>query len=724
MDKNRYTVLVIIIFVFSVFCQQLAAQNVITIKDNFDEINLADKVQYYSDSLNETSFQNINKYNAFIDSKSSFLNFKITKATVWLKFKIQNLSDYRRIKLCIDQLNINDIELFREDSTALSKVGDTHGTDFKIINDYHKVPSFVFDLNVSKGETKTFYLKVNNKGQLFIPLYLRNTNKLNDVWLKKFVIFGIYAGIILALLFYNLFLAVSIKDDRKSYVWYLFHSIFILLTQASFQGFTTLFLWPYNHFMANQGIYLFTCLVSMSGIEYAKSFLQTKNNFPRIHKIISLFHPIYLIIIIFSVMGEIGIAYSIIQPMQLLIAFVLLFSSLSLVLKGSRLAIFYFISWSALFVAIIVYILTDVAVFPYNIFTSQILLYGSAVQVVLLSIAQADKYNILKIQEQKAQEQAFQAALLNEKMTKEQNVVLERKVKERTRELENANTQLTDTLTVLKETQIQLVEKEKMSSLGQLTAGIAHEINNPINFVSSNINPLKRDVKMLVELMDNVEGIAKAETTQEEKVKAINKLKANVEYDYLKTEIDFLLKGIGEGASRTAEIVKGLKVFSRSDEFETKFADVHEGINSTLVLVNNQLGGKIKIEKHYNAPTGVIEHYPGKLNQVFMNLFSNAIYAITKKWGEKLGGLITVETKVEGDKFIMTFKDNGIGMDAETVNKMFDPFFTTKEVGEGTGLGMSIVYKTIEMHEGKISVSSVVGEGTEFTIAIPNRLNR
>ncbi len=724
MDKNRYTVLVIVFFVFSVFCQQLAAQNVITIKDNFDEINLADKVQYYSDSLNETNFQNISKYNTFIDSKSSFLNFKITKATVWLKFKIQNLSDYRRIKLCIDQLNINDIELFQDDSTALSKVDDTHGTDFKIINDYHKVPSFVFDLNVTKGETKTFYLKVNNKGQLFIPLYLRNTNKLNDVWLKKFVIFGIYAGIILALLFYNLFLAVSIKDDRKSYVWYLFHSVFILLTQASFQGFTTLFLWPYNHFMANQGIYLFTCLVSMSGIEYAKSFLQTKNNFPRIHKIISLFHPIYLIIIIFSVMGEIGIAYSIIQPVQLLIAFVLLFSSLSLVLKGSRLAIFYFISWSALFVAIIVYILTDVAVFPYNIFTSQILLYGSAVQVILLSIAQADKYNILKIQEQKAQEQAFQAALLNEKMTKEQNVMLEEKVKERTSELENANTQLTDTLTVLKETQIQLVEKEKMSSLGQLTAGIAHEINNPINFVSSNINPLKRDVKMLVELMDSVEGIAKAETTQEEKVKAINKLKANVEYDYLKTEIDFLLKGIGEGASRTAEIVKGLKVFSRSDEFETKFADVHEGINSTLVLVNNQLGGKIKIEKHYNAPTGVIEHYPGKLNQVFMNLFSNAIYAITKKWGEKLGGLITVETKVEGDKFIMTFKDNGIGMDAETVNKMFDPFFTTKEVGEGTGLGMSIVYKTIEMHEGKISVSSVVGEGTEFTIAIPNRLNR
>ena len=268
-----------------------------------------------------------------------------------------------------------------------------------------------------------------------------------------------------------------------------------------------------------------------------------------------------------------------------------------------------------------------------------------------------------------------------------------------------------------------LVEKEKMSSLGQLTAGIAHEINNPINFVSSNINPLKRDVKMLVDLMDKVEGLAKNDITSDEKAKLIDKLKDNIEYDYLKTEIDFLLKGIGEGAARTAEIVKGLKVFSRSDEFETKFADINEGIDSTLVLVNNQLGGKIKVEKNYQAE-GMIEHYPGKLNQVFMNLLSNAIYAINKKWGDKLGGLITIETNIVGGKFVMTFSDNGIGMDEETVNKMFDPFFTTKEVGEGTGLGMSIVYKTIEMHEGKISVASKLGEGTEFTLAIPNKLNR
>ncbi len=712
-----------LIFLLAFFINVSAQQTIVIDNANMNEINLADKTEFYADSLHAENVSTINLKQGFIKSDKDFLNFKITETTIWLRFKLENKSDINNFKLSIDQLNIDEVILFEENNGSLNQITESRGSLSQFFT-AKQVPAFVYNLAIDKNNSKTYYFKINNSGQLFVPLYLRSEEEYGSVWLLKFIIFGFYVGIILALFFYNLFLTVTITDDKKSYIWYLLHTIFILLTQASFQGYSTLFIWPSNVFLAKNGIYLFTCLVSITGIEYAKAFLRTKEVLPKVNKGLTLFHPLYFVIIILSIMGKYNLAYELLQPIQGLVAIYMLYISLKLVIRKSRLAMFYFISWSVLFVSIILFVLTNLGILPYNIFTSQILLYGSAVQVILLSIAQADKYNILKIQEQETKEEAVRVALLNEKMTKEQNVVLEEKVKERTSELENANTQLTDTLTVLKETQIQLVEKEKMSSLGQLTAGIAHEINNPINFVSSNINPLKRDVKMLVELMDNVEGVVKSEITQEEKVKSINKLKANVEYDYLKTEIDFLLKGIGEGASRTAEIVKGLKVFSRSDEFETKFADVHEGINSTLVLVNNQLGGKIKIEKYYNAPTGVIEHYPGKLNQVFMNLFSNSIYAITKKWGEKLGGLITVETKVEGDKFIMTIKDNGIGMDTETVNKMFDPFFTTKEVGEGTGLGMSIVYKTIEMHEGKITVSSVVGEGTEFTIAIPNRLNR
>ncbi len=699
------------------------SQKLVSIDNISKEINLADKISYYLDTTNEISLNEIVTSARFTESQQKFLNFKVTKHTVWLKIRLHNNSNFKNSGyLCIDQLNINKVELFGLVDGRLKQIGETYGTDFKIADSKNAVSGFTFEVNINPNDTINYYIRVSSKGQLFIPIYYRNTESFNTIWLNRFLFFGFYVGIILALLFYNMFLAISIKDDRKTYVWYLFHTFFILLTQSSLQGYTNLFLWPENHFMANQSIYLFTCLVSISGIEYAKSFLQLKKTNKVLVKVFNFYHVIYCLIMLISISGNISLAYSIIQPVQLTIAIIMLSISLNLVLKGNRLATFYFVSWSALFVGIIVFILTDFQVLPYNLFTSQIMLYGSALQVILLSIAQADKYNLLKIEEQKAQLQAVKVSKLNEEITKEQNVRLEQKVKERTNELTESNKQLSETLTVLKDTQIQLIEKEKMSSLGQLTAGIAHEINNPINFVSGNIKPLKRDVLMVIDLVNQIEQIAKLDETVELKTKRINNLKQDLDFDYLNEEIEFLLKGIEEGANRTTEIVKGLKVFSRSDEFETKFADIHEGINSTLVLLNNQLNNKIKVDKIFKAENGVIEHFPGKMNQVFMNLLSNSIYAVNKKWNYEIGGVITIKTEIVSGKFVITFSDNGIGMTPDVVNKMFDPFFTTKEVGEGTGLGMSIVYKTIEMHKGKILVDSELGKGTTFTIEIPNQL--
>ncbi|MEI7978374.1 MAG: ATP-binding protein, partial [Bacteroidota bacterium] len=343
-------------------------------------------------------------------------------------------------------------------------------------------------------------------------------------------------------------------------------------------------------------------------------------------------------------------------------------------------------------------------------------------QVILLSIAQADKYNILKLEEQKAQEKALSIANLNERIIREQNVVLEEKVNLRTVELSNTNIQLNEALISLKDAQMQLIEKEKMSSLGQLTAGIAHEINNPINFVTGNIKPLKRDVLMVIDLLNNFEDVAKSSLTVEEKTAKLKMLKLDLDFDYLNEEINFLLKGIEEGASRTAEIVKGLKIFSRTDEFETKIANVNDGLNSTLVLLNNLISTKIKVIKEFDNENAVIEHFPGKLNQVFMNILSNSIFAINQKWVNETGGVINIKTENIDGRFVISFTDNGIGMSEDVLNRIYEPFYTTKPVGAGTGLGMSIVYKTIELHKGKITIDSKLNQGTTIKIEIPNKL--
>ncbi|MEL6626774.1 MAG: ATP-binding protein [Bacteroidota bacterium] len=281
------------------------------------------------------------------------------------------------------------------------------------------------------------------------------------------------------------------------------------------------------------------------------------------------------------------------------------------------------------------------------------------------------------------------------------------------RKLKGAFQELEDTHLQLKNTQTQLVSSEKMASLGQLTAGIAHEINNPINFISGNIHPLRNDVEDLMTLLkaydEAVGKLEKAEAFAE-----IQRLKEELEIDYITEEIQELILGIDEGANRTTEIIKGLRNFARMDEEERKSYDVHQGIDSTLALLRNQAGHDIEIVKSY-GDIGQIHAYPGKINQVFMNILSNGIQAMPD------GGMLNIQTQPVKEGVEIRVRDTGMGMSEEVQKRIFEPFFTTKPVGEGTGLGMSISHGIIEQHEGTIEVSSIVGQGTEIMIYLPKK---
>lgn len=274
------------------------------------------------------------------------------------------------------------------------------------------------------------------------------------------------------------------------------------------------------------------------------------------------------------------------------------------------------------------------------------------------------------------------------------------------------NKELSQTLEDLKSAQSKLVQSEKMASLGQLTAGIAHEINNPINFVSGNIKPLKRDIEDVLKILGEYEKAMEASGNEPLKIE-FNLLRNELDLDYTIDEIKKLLIGIEDGASRTTEIVLGLKNFSRLDENSKKHADINQCLDSTLNLLHSQLGKEIKIVKEYgNIPDLLC--LPGQLNQVFLNIINNAIQALGGKGEVKIITRETVENSIE-----IIIKDNGKGMSEETKQKIFDPFFTTKEVGEGTGLGLSISYGIIQDHEGSIKVESTLGEGSSFIITLP-----
>ncbi|QLZ68554.1 Adaptive-response sensory-kinase SasA [Legionella sp. PC1000] len=300
----------------------------------------------------------------------------------------------------------------------------------------------------------------------------------------------------------------------------------------------------------------------------------------------------------------------------------------------------------------------------------------------------------------KAQEELLQA-----------NIELESRVEQRTRDLNEKNIQLNHALDTLKQAETQLIQSEKMSSLGVLTAGIAHEINNPVNFISANIGPLKNDIEDIVQLL-NKYGEITPETLIKEKLQEIAKYSDDIDLSFTLQETHNLLDGIEEGARRTANIVKDLRTFSRLDEGEKKHVNIHDNIDSTLTLLHNQFRDRITINKNY-SDIPEVECFPGKINQVFMNILTNAVHAIPEQ------GEITITTSKRNDRILISIRDTGTGMSKETIARIFEPFFTTKPVGKGTGLGLSISYSIVQEHHGTISINSVKGKGSEFIITLP-----
>ncbi|MBP0018613.1 MAG: HAMP domain-containing protein [Cyanobacteria bacterium SBLK] len=297
---------------------------------------------------------------------------------------------------------------------------------------------------------------------------------------------------------------------------------------------------------------------------------------------------------------------------------------------------------------------------------------------------------------------------------------LEEKVTTRTRELKDKNEDLQATLIKLQKTQTQLIQNEKMASLGQMVAGIAHEINNPVNFIYGNLRHLEAYATNLLDLLQLYDKEYPQETP------AIAEEKEEIDIEFLQEDLPKVLNSIQIGTQRIREIVVSLRNFSRLDEADRKQADLHEGIESTLLILQNRLKAKsnrpeIQIAKEYGQ-LPKIECYPGQLNQVFLNLISNAIDALELGAiaGEIEKPTIRIHTMLK-EKFAMVcIVDNGPGMSEETRRKIFDPFFTTKEIGKGTGLGLSISYSiAVERHGGELSCISSLGNGAEFIVSIP-----
>jgi two-component system NtrC family sensor kinase len=268
-------------------------------------------------------------------------------------------------------------------------------------------------------------------------------------------------------------------------------------------------------------------------------------------------------------------------------------------------------------------------------------------------------------------------------------------------------TELESAYRELQTTHVQLLQQEKMASIGQLAAGVAHEINNPMGFIASNLGTMQKYMDRLSAYLEQQE---KALTTDGVSSAALER--ARLKIDYILEDVPKLLAESIEGADRVRGIVQNLKSFSRVDESEVKRADINQCLESTIAIAWNEIKYKGEVVKEF-GDLPLLRCYPQQLNQVFLNLIVNAAHAIERQ------GIITVRTRVDGDLVRVAVSDTGCGIAPEVMSRIFEPFFTTKEVGKGTGLGLSISYDIVSKHGGTIEVESSPGNGSTFQVTLP-----
>lgn len=281
-----------------------------------------------------------------------------------------------------------------------------------------------------------------------------------------------------------------------------------------------------------------------------------------------------------------------------------------------------------------------------------------------------------------------------------------------TTELHQATRELEKAYDELKSVQMQIFQQEKMASIGQLAAGVAHEINNPMGFISSNISTLKKYFERITDYMGRV-GQAVAERSDDELTAKLAEMRRQLKIDHIMDDGLQLIAESQEGAERVRRIVQDLKSFSRTDQAETALVDINEALVTTINIAWNEIKYLATLERQFGELPRVM-CYPQQLNQVFLNLLVNAAHAVS---GKK--GVITVRTWAEGDSVSVAVIDNGCGIPENIRQRIFEPFFTTKEVGKGTGLGLSISYDIVKKHGGRIDVQSEAGVGTTFTVTLP-----
>ena len=681
------------------------AQPVISVTNPNAVINLAPSTEFIEDEMGQLQLTDVLRNRlpgSFQRNKNQHFSFGVTTSYFWLRSKLQN--------------NTGSDLLIELGSTALTNIDVYLVVNSRLMQSYRsgnwlpfrerpvRSVNYVFPLSIPKGQTATVYLRVMHYRGTQFPL---RAGTLNAFYIKDSgmnMAMGVYIGFMLVMILYNLFIYFTLRD--KSYLYYVLYTFLMAFFNASLSGYVFRYVFP-SWPVLNQYEDVLAALVAVAGILFAANFLNTKQNVPFFHKVFMVLLACYGVIIAIVLSGQLLLGTVTLEFTSLVLVGSFFVAAYQTLRKGYAPAKFFLIARSLLLLSVAVYILKDYKLMPYTAFTASSLQIGSAVEALLLSLALADKINVYKKETLTAQAEALRSLEENRKLITEQNALLEKRVEERTRELKRANRELVTALRNLKETQTQLVQKEKMASLGELTAGIAHEIQNPLNFINN-----------FSEVSNELAEELKTELTDGHSDKATDLVK----------ELKSSLEKIVQHGHRADTIVKGMLQHSQVSAGKRENANVNELVDEYLRLAFHGMRAKDKtftaiLETHFDEHIGEIEMVPQDIGRVLLNLFNNAFYSVQekkKKLKEGYQPVVSVYTKKSDYAVTISVRDNGLGIPEKVKDKIYQPFFTTKPAGEGTGLGLSLSYDIItKQHGGNLRVETKEGDYAEFTVELP-----
>lgn len=677
----------------------------VTASDGSSSLLLSNCSVYTGDP--NLSISDIAHSSEYTETHSGVPNLGLSNRWQYVRFTYRPEANSSNSLCYVGNSSIETIELYRID-TNTELIGTTGSTNASAI-EFETPSGFALKMPAEGGE---FMLRMQSSKQLIAPIYTGDSNQILRMAGKEDAIMYLYFGIIAVLFFYNLFLTFATKEG--GYAGYSFYILSIALTQAVLFGYGNTYLWHGKEWFGRNGVHIMGAVSGITTILFTRNFLRLKVFTPVIDKILMGYAALYCVALALCFAGFGVESYNLINFCAAS-SILLIFASIRAKRKGNRSAGFFLLAWSVFIVACTIFAMKDFGVIPYNFWTVYSLPFGSAIEGVLLSFALADKINLLRKQKEEAD-------ALRIKTIESQNELLETKVHQRTAQLEEAKDYIQSQYDHLRLTQKQLVESEKLAGLGQMTAGIAHELNNPINFVNSNVGPLRHDIADILTILDAYQALGPDATPHD--LEMVKQQCEQLDIAFIRKEIGQLVQGIEEGSKRTAEIVRGLRIFARTDKDTLISANINECIQSTLVVMKGVTNGQVTVHKNLATDIPQVDCFPGKLNQVIANLVSNAIHATRIPGRNLMQRNIWISSEHDLDFVRIRVKDDGCGIDAQEVEKIFVPFFTTKAVGEGTGLGLAIARGIIEEHNGKIEVISQPGKGTEFILHLPRNLNQ